>query len=299
MKILFLAANPVDVVTRSRLDEEIYEIARRIGSGPLPDELELVPEWAVSASGLQGALLRHQPDIVHFSGHGTQTSGIILEDETGNSKLVSRKAIANLFNILKDNIRVVVLNAGYTKEQAQALAATIDFTIGMNIAIDDRAAIIFIAHFYQSLAFGRTVKEAFDLAVNALELEGLDAAHLPILFERKAATSSQSRIVAVSGDMEWATLNTKDNSYIKIGGQSMREIAVEKNAPNRELRLDSHLLKTLMKYLVVVFGGALSFGSLLGAFSNAITLPLMLNVIIIIAGGILGAYFMSLSLKKR
>lgn len=135
MKILFLAANPVDVVTRLRIDEEIREISQKIRWVTLGDQLQLVSEWAVRADDPQDLLMKHQPDIVHFSGHCSPSSGIILEDEDGNRKVVSREALASLFRILKGNIRLVVLNACYAKDQAEALATTIDFTIGMNAAI--------------------------------------------------------------------------------------------------------------------------------------------------------------------
>jgi tetratricopeptide (TPR) repeat protein len=198
VKILFLAANPVDVVTRLRIDIEIREISERIRMGPLRGQLDLVPELAVRAGDLQEALLRNQPDIVHFSGHCNPTGGIVLEDEAGKRKLVESNALCDLFAILKDNIRVVVLNACYAQDLAQALSRTIDFTIGMKEAIDDKAAIIFSAHFYQSLAHGRPVKEAFELAVNQLELEGLEVAHAPALMVREGVDASRSWIIKPS-----------------------------------------------------------------------------------------------------
>lgn len=233
MKILFLAANPVDVVTRLRMDEEIREIGQKIRMGTLRDQLELVSEWALRASDLQAALLTHQPDIVHFSGHCSPSSGIILEDDAGNRKVVSKKALADLFRILKDNLRVVVLNACYAKDQAQALTSTIDFTIGMNAAIEDRAAIVFAAHFYQSLAFGRSVEESFDLAVNELSLEGIDVAHVPELLVRDGASAAESRIaepdrrVALAHDAAQPTLVDEHNSPHVPGGLVMRGLALE------------------------------------------------------------------------
>ncbi|HST19603.1 MAG TPA: CHAT domain-containing protein [Blastocatellia bacterium] len=248
MKILFLAANPVDVVTQLRIDQEIREIRRKIRTGTLRDHLEVVSEWAVRAGDLQEALLRHQPDIVHFSGHSSQTSGIILEDEAGNRKAVNRKALLDLFRILKDNVRMVVLNACYARDQAKALATTIDFTIGMNSMVEDKAAIVFASHFYQSLAFGRSVKESFDLAVNQLELEGLDVAHMPELLVRDGANAASTRIVrphrravepknkpakfrgrkvAVAGAKVRPTLIPKDKPNVTISGQAMRGLACE------------------------------------------------------------------------
>lgn len=253
MKILFLAANPMDGATRLRIDEEIREIDQKIHSSTLRAQIELVSEWAVRARDLQAALLRHEPDIVHFSGHGSQASEIMLEDDAGNSKAVSRKALSDLFRILKENIRVVVLNACYAKDQAQLLTRTIDFTIGMNAAIENNDSIIFAAHFYQSLAFGRSVKEAFELAVNQLDLEGRAGAQVPKLLVRKGADPSKSwlvrpvkfppiksskeaaasedRTLAVSGDMVGATVIIGDRSKIKIGGDSMRRAAEEKLRP--------------------------------------------------------------------
>ena len=47
--------------------------------------------------------------------------------------LVSSAALADLFKVLKDNIRVVVLNACYSEEQAQAIVEEIDFVVGMAV----------------------------------------------------------------------------------------------------------------------------------------------------------------------
>lgn len=202
MKILFLAANPVDVAARIRIDKEFREISQKIRIGTARDQLELVSELAVRVTDLQAALLTHQPDIVHFSGHCNPSSGIILENDDGTRRAVGPEAVSDLFIILKDDIRVVVLNACYAKDLAEALSKAIDFTIGMNDAIDDEAAITFASHFYQSLAFGRSVKKAFKLAVNQLRLEGFDAASMPNLIERKNAKALQSRIVKPSRRVE-------------------------------------------------------------------------------------------------
>jgi tetratricopeptide (TPR) repeat protein len=248
VKVLFLAANPVDADTRLRIGEEIREIGEKISLGTLRDRLELVSEWAVRDSDLQVVLMRHKPDIVHFRGHGRRTSGIMLEDEDGNCKVVNKKALSDLFAILKDNVRVVVLNACYAKDQAQALTRTIDFTIGMNGGIEDRAAIVFAAHLYQSLAFGRSLKEAFDLAVNELGLEDIKGAYVPKLLVKPGADAAKFRIVkpvrrrvrpkskpaasrdqkvAVGGDMVGAMLILGDNSNVTIGGQPVSGPATE------------------------------------------------------------------------
>jgi tetratricopeptide (TPR) repeat protein len=192
MKILFLAANPIDVVTRLRTDIEFREINQKVGMATFRDQVEIVSVPAVRVGDLKRALLKHKPDIVHFSGHYNPSSGIILENEDGTRRAVSRDAITDLFKVLKDNIRVVVLNACYAKDLAEALSETIDFTIGMNDAIDDRAAINFASAFYESLAYGRSVNNAFDVAVTQLRMDGFDAANMPRLIVRKGVNAWQA-----------------------------------------------------------------------------------------------------------
>jgi hypothetical protein len=85
IKILFLAANPQDT-DQLRLGEEIRGIKQALVQAEYRDKFDIEQEWAVRVSDLQGHLLRHQPDIVHFSGHGSEVSEIILQDKTGESQ---------------------------------------------------------------------------------------------------------------------------------------------------------------------------------------------------------------------
>jgi tetratricopeptide (TPR) repeat protein len=195
VKILFLAANPVNMVTPLRSDIEYREIKQKIQFGTHGEQLKLDEEFAIRTGDLPVILSKHQADIVHFSGHGSQNGELFLEDEAGKRKAVSIQALADLFRLHKGNICLVVLNACYASEQAKALSQIIDFTIGMSAAIDDRAAIIFASHFYLSLAFGCSVKEAFEQAINQLAIEGFDDASVPELHVREGVDASRFRLV--------------------------------------------------------------------------------------------------------
>jgi len=81
LKVLFLAAHPVNTSYRMRLDEEIREIDSRIQIGKSRDCFELKSVWALKPSDLAASLMRHKPHIVHFSGHSRKTGEIALEDE--------------------------------------------------------------------------------------------------------------------------------------------------------------------------------------------------------------------------
>jgi hypothetical protein len=195
VKILFLAANPTGT-TQLALDEEIRAIDAKIRGAEHRDRLDLKSHWAVRLDDLSGILLRHKPQVVHFSGHGAKTGAIALVGSNGQAKEVPPKALAGLFRVLKDNVRVVVLNACYSETQAKSIVKEIDCAVGMSDPIDDDHAIAFAAEFYQALAFGRTVQEAFDLGVVRLLGEGVaDAGQLVKLHKRRGVKPAEIVLV--------------------------------------------------------------------------------------------------------
>jgi len=194
IKILFLAANPA-ATKPVHLDEEIREITAKIRATEYRDSIELISRWAVRPDDLLQALLEHKPHIVHFSGHGNSTAEIILQDQTGRPQPASQEALVHLFRALKDNVRLVLFNACSTRPQAEAIAQTIDCTVGMNQRIGDDAAIVFAASFYRAVGFGRTVQEAFDLAKVALLLEGIPEDKTPVMYVRGGMDASKMVLV--------------------------------------------------------------------------------------------------------
>ena len=121
---------------------------------------------------------------------GSAAQQLIFVDDQGNEKPVTKEALVHLFRILKDNIRLVLLNACSTRPQAEAIAETIDCTIGMRKPIGDDAAIVFAASFYRALGFGRSVKEAFELGKAALLLESIPEDKTPELLTRAGVDAS-------------------------------------------------------------------------------------------------------------
>src|SRR5205823_5305659 len=155
-----------------------------------------VPEWAVRATDLQEILLRVRPQIVHFSGHGsTEKQELVFEDSGGKGRTVSAQAIGELFRILGDGIRCVVLNACYSELQARAIAHHVDGVVGVRGAIGDKDAIEFASSFYggldrSQLSDGKALKRAFDLGCNQIDLAGLTGAAVPKLLLRTRSYAS-------------------------------------------------------------------------------------------------------------
>jgi hypothetical protein len=180
IKVLFLAADPFRTGAPLRLDEEVRAIEHAIRKGTARDTLELVPHLATRTVDLQDALLRHEPQIVHFAGHGKAPGVIYLGDEQGRPHAVGKEALRGLFGILKGSVQVVVLNGCDTLSTVEALSEVVDYTIGMNRPISDESAIVFAQAFYSALAMGRTVLTAFELGVSQLQIEGSAEAGIPM-----------------------------------------------------------------------------------------------------------------------
>jgi len=198
IKILLLAANPL-CSDRLAIDEEVRSIEQILRASKLRDTVHIRSQWATRPGDLQQALLEEQPTVVHFSGHGGGTTGIVLHSDANDTEsLVSSSALAHLFKVLKDNIRVVVLNACYSGEQATLIVEEIDFVVGMSDSIGDEGARVFAAAFYRGLAFGRVVQTAFDLGVNELKLKGLQSDEdVPVLLTRAGVNPSTEVLAPV------------------------------------------------------------------------------------------------------
>lgn len=182
IKVLFLAASPD--VAPLRLDEEIRAITRTIRASENRDALHVVSYFAVRPDDLQQALLEHKPHVLHFSGHGSESAELVLLDKNGQPKPVSARAMVNLLKTLRDNLRLVVLNACYSQTQAKAITQVVECAVGMKQAIGGDAAVRFAAALYRGLAFGRSVRAAFDLGINALMLDGIPEDTTPRLHAR-------------------------------------------------------------------------------------------------------------------
>jgi hypothetical protein len=196
IKILFLGAAPSDQV-RMALGREVKEIERSLRESDAGRRFELRPEWAVRPTDLQAIILRHQPQIVHFSGHGSESGELSFEDHAGMTRTAPVEALGRLFGILNCGIRCVVLNACYSATQAEVIQRYVDCVIGMKNTIEDPAAIAFASSFYLGLGHGESVKRAFDLGCIQIELAGIGGADLPALLSRPGVEPDSVTFVPV------------------------------------------------------------------------------------------------------
>jgi len=74
-----------------------------------------------------------------------------------------------------------VLNACFSRPQAEAIAEVVGCAVGMKEAIGDKAAIEFATAFFQAIAFGHPPNIAFELGCNSLELLNIPEENTPQL----------------------------------------------------------------------------------------------------------------------
>ncbi|MBE8990044.1 effector-associated domain EAD1-containing protein [Nostoc sp. LEGE 12450] len=185
-KILILAAIPHGL----RLDKEIREIEEAIRRATNRDLFEIRIRTAVRPQDIRRAIAEEQPQIVHFCGHGLEDGSLLLEDDGGNNKPVAPSGLASLFKLHADYVKCVLLNACYSEKPAVAISKYINYVIGMNNPIQDRAAIEFARGFYDGLGYKNLANQdafqrAFDEAIVAIEMENLSQGVIPVLKKKE------------------------------------------------------------------------------------------------------------------
>jgi len=221
--VVLFSANPSSLSPLD-LEGERQAIETELAGLGLGTTLRLLSRPAATPDELQRVLLAEQPAVVQLSAHGRRSrrsgadalraaktrelapptssprlpAGIMLHG-TGHRdvQVVSGAALADLFARAAPHVRLVFLNACHSAEQAEALLRQVGFVVAVDGAILDEAARVFAVALYRALAYGRSIQVAFDLAVNALMLHGLESeVALPVLRVRPGADPRKVALVA-------------------------------------------------------------------------------------------------------
>lgn len=194
IKVLFMASNPIGT-GQLRLDEEARAIHETITKSKHRDSVEFVTRWAVRSSDLLQAINEINPDVIHFSGHGTDTDDLVLQNTDGSPKLITKEAIVGTIATVSDKVRLVFFNACFSFGQAEAIVEQIEAAIGMTTSIGDDAARVFASQFYSSIGFGLNLETAFKQAKAALLLEGIPEENTPALYVKDCLSAEDIYIV--------------------------------------------------------------------------------------------------------
>lgn len=181
--VLFISADPIDA-DRLRLGEEVREIQEKLKLSQLRDQFKLEQRFSSRPEDITQAILDTQPQIIHFSGHGTASGELCTENQLGRAHPIEPSALELLFEQFSHQINCVILNACYSEIHANAIAKHISYVIGMNESIKDKAAIAFSVGFYQALGAGKSIEESFKLGCVQIALQGTPSHLTPILLHK-------------------------------------------------------------------------------------------------------------------
>lgn len=164
LTVLMVSASPYGEA-RLRVDEEYRHIFERVQAAEHRDRFHFVPVPAARIEDLRTALMRHRPHVLHISAHGEQTGSLLFEGTGVDAQQASRRELTALIASLRDNLRLVVLNACDSYALARELQPIVGAAIGMSEPVTDAHAIAFAVTFYEALAFGRDIASAFEVAL--------------------------------------------------------------------------------------------------------------------------------------
>lgn len=200
--VLMITSNPALQDDKGNLrpalwvDVEAEKIRQELERTPLGRSFDLQERHSFEPEDLVQNLLEQLPDVLHFSGHGV-VSGIVMEDESRGTVVVSPDGLALLLTRppINSHLRLLVLNACLSDEQATYLANVVPMVIGTTDTVNDEATISFSCGFYNALGRSLSIEDAFQIAVGQVALKYPHDASLYRLHNRPDVDPSAARLV--------------------------------------------------------------------------------------------------------
>ncbi|MBW8806317.1 MAG: hypothetical protein JF587_21070 [Catenulisporales bacterium] len=160
--------------------EEQRQVNQVIKEARYRDGLTLHTAQAVRGDDILGHLLDHEPTVLHFSGHASDTGLYVLTPDGGDAPLVT-EGLADLLAAAGKKVRLVVINACGTDLIAQELAKVAGCAIGYPGTVGDQVATTFAAQFYRCVGAGMALGPAHRAAAAVIRMYGAGESEIPVL----------------------------------------------------------------------------------------------------------------------
>jgi len=188
IKVLVIFANPrgtdpLRLGTEDRVIRESIKLSRH------RENISLTIHHATTVHDLRRALLDEEFQIIHISGHGTG-SGLVLEDDLGGKYVVPQQALGELFSAYSPPIDCVILNACYSMSQGQLTSLGTPFTVAMEGAISDDAAVEFSRGFYDAIGAGKKIDFAYEEGCRTVKLAAPNTRFISQILKKGEQTSA-------------------------------------------------------------------------------------------------------------
>ncbi len=174
--------------------EEQRQVDQIIRAARYRDGLALHTAQAVRGDDILGHLLDHEPTVLHFSGHASDTGLRVLTSDGGDAPMVTR-GLADLLAAAGKAVRLVVLNACGTDPIARELAQATGCAIGYPGKVGDQTAITFAVQLYRCIGAGMAVGPAHQAAVAVTRMYGAGDGELATLHHGRSVDPATLHIV--------------------------------------------------------------------------------------------------------
>ncbi|MEM9292361.1 MAG: CHAT domain-containing protein [Acidobacteriota bacterium] len=182
LKILVFAAEPDDT-HRVRLDRVYRSLEKSLRSTPamVTRRVELKHSPAVQRQDLQSTLRHFEPDVIHFMGHGGRWETLNLDSDSGDSDRLEPEAFLSLIDLYRSQLRMVYLDACFTKYLGEKVISMVPCAIGMRKAVSNEAATRYCQEFYAGLGYGHSIARAHREGLTGLSVYRIPEGDIPQL----------------------------------------------------------------------------------------------------------------------
>ncbi len=275
--ILAVFANP-RTTNHLRLGEEDRVIREAIQRSKHRDRLSLTVCHAATIHDLRRALLDHEFDVVHISGHD-DFAGLVMETESGVLQVVPQDALSDLFAEYASpngKLQCVVLNSCYSLSTGRFTALNVPHTIAMEGPISDIAAIEFSRGFYDALGAGKDFPHAYregDVARRSAAAQERFVAYLlhrgqiatpddaSKTFAERAPSQAETRLLIgfaldLSDSMRSNIRNDRSGATTRLAGfrESLRRLADDTRIALKDMERESESDRSTVDVFVHGFG---------------------------------------------
>lgn len=186
INILFLSAVPAGAPPLE-LDREYRAIEDALEASPNASRFRLFRYARVQRPELEHTLTTFQPQIIHFSGHGTKTGSLLIEAFGGQRWELDRDTIRTILKAYGQSVKMAVLNACHSEVTANTLRESVAYVVGNSTAVFDEAAIIFAQTLYTALFQNESLHQSFRDALKAVEARDAQSGLTPQLLTTPAS----------------------------------------------------------------------------------------------------------------
>jgi len=164
LRILFFGIDFYDY-EYIEINKEYQKLNDIIKKSNYKDYIELIPGFAIERENVQQKISENQPDIIHFSGHGSKGIGPNFLGDKQNSESDYERELLEILENYKDVIKIIFFNTCYTQDIAEKASEFNAYTIGVKHLTNPEGAIMFATSFYEFLSYGDTLLNSYNYAI--------------------------------------------------------------------------------------------------------------------------------------